>query len=225
MQIPFTAEQFFAVFHLYNEAVWPAQLFLLALSLVAVVLVCTNHPSAGPTVSAILAFLWTWSATVYHLTFFSRINPLAFGFAGMSLIGAAVFLWYGVILRRLQFEVGNNVRSYAGASLIAFALIVYPVLSWLAGHTFPAMPTFGLPCPTTIYTLGLLAFLKAPAPRAPYIVPVMWSVIGGQAAFLLDVPQDLGLVVAGIVGVWMMARPKTGRSRRGTALPLGGKRY
>lgn len=29
MQVPFTVEQFFDVFRDYNDAVWPAQLFLL----------------------------------------------------------------------------------------------------------------------------------------------------------------------------------------------------
>jgi len=217
MKIPFTVEQFFAVFHTYNEAVWPAQILLLALALIAIFLVFIKRPIAGPAVSAILAFLWAWIAVAYHLAFFTRINPLAYGFAGLSLIGAGVFLWHGIVRRRLQFEVGSNLHSYAGVTLIVFALLVYPVWSWLAGHNYPAMPTFGLPCPTTIFTIGLLAFLKAPAPRAPYIVPVLWSAIGGQAAFLLDVPQDLGLAAAGVVGVLMLMRRKTSQSQAATA--------
>lgn len=56
------------------------------------------------------------------------------------------------------------------------------------------MPTFDLPCPTTIFTIGLLAFLKTSYPRSPYIVPVLWYFIGGQAAFLLEVPSDFGLI-------------------------------
>ncbi len=32
MQLPFTVEQFFGVFQAYNSAVWPAQVFLLALA-------------------------------------------------------------------------------------------------------------------------------------------------------------------------------------------------
>ena len=38
MQIPFTAEQFYGVFRDYNDAVWPAQVFLVALALAATLL-------------------------------------------------------------------------------------------------------------------------------------------------------------------------------------------
>lgn len=213
MQIPFTVEQFFEVFRFYNEAVWPAQLLLLGLAVIAIHLVVTRRRMAGPAVSVILAFLWVWIAVAYHLVFFTRINPLAYGFAAISLIGAGVFLWQGVVRRRLRFEAGNNLRSYTGASLIVYALLVYPAWSWLAGHSYPAMPTFGLPCPTTIFTIGLLAFLKSPVPRGPYIVPVLWSMIGGQAAFLLGVTQDLGLIAAGVFGAALLVRRQAPQSR------------
>jgi hypothetical protein len=37
-------------------------------------------------------------------------------------------------------------------------------------------------------------------------VPVLWSFIGAQAAFLLDVQADLALVAAGITGIVWLAR-------------------
>jgi hypothetical protein len=36
------------------------------------------------------------------------------------------------------------------------------------------------------------------------IVPVLWCVVGVQAAFLLGVPQDLALGAAAPVGLWAM---------------------
>ena len=89
-----------------------------------------------------------------------------------------------------------------------FALVVYPAWSAWAGHRYPAMPTFGLPCPTTLFTIGTLAFLVAPYPRSPFVVPVLWCLVGVQAAFLLGVPQDLGLMVAAVAGIVLMARPR-----------------
>lgn len=40
---------------------------------------------------------------------------------------------------------------------------------------------------------------ERPVPRPLLVVPVAWSVIGGSAAILLAVPEDIGLV-AGLVG-------------------------
>jgi hypothetical protein len=68
------------------------------------------------------------------------------------------------------------------------------------------MPTFGLPCPTTIFTIGVLAFLKRPHPRSVFIVPVLWCVVGATAAFVLGVTQDLALIVAGTVGIILLIR-------------------
>lgn len=206
MSLPFSIEEFFGVFRAYNEALWPAPVVLVALALAAIALVLRPGRASGVAIAAILAVLWTWLATAYHLAFFTRINPLAWGFAALSLAGAATFAWHGIVRRRLRFAWRGDLRALVGIALIVFALVVYPAWSWIAGHHYPSVPTFGLPCPSTIFTIGLLAFLEAPYPRGVFVVPLAWCLIGGQAAFLLGVHQDLGLVVAGIAGVVLMAR-------------------
>jgi hypothetical protein len=208
MQLPFTVEEFFGVFGEYNEALWPAQVLLLGLALVAVALALKPRRWSGVVISAILAFLWAWLAVAYHLSFFTRINPLAYVFSGVSLAGALGFLWQGVVRRRLQFAWIDGGRAFVGAVLIVFALALYPIWSWYAGHPYPRMPTFGLPCRTTIFTLGLLAFLVPPYPRSPFIVPILWCIVGAQAAFLLGVHQDFGLIVAAVAGVMLLVRSK-----------------
>lgn len=210
MGLPFTVEQFYGVFRDYNTTLWPAQIVLVALAVAAIVLVIVPRRYSGAGVSAILAFLWSWLALAYHLAFFAAINPLAYVFAGVSLAGALIFLWQGVVLRRLEFRLATSARSAVGVMLVAFALVVYPAWSVFAGHPYPDLPTFGLPCPTTLFTVGLLALQVRPYPRSPLVVPVLWSFVGAQAAFLLDVPQDLSLLAAGAIGVGLIARPKAG---------------
>ena len=208
MRLPFTAEQFFGVFRTYNDALWPAQVFLLALALVVVGLIFFQQRWSGIGVSAILAFLWGWLGLAYHLAFFASINPLAYAFWVVSIAGALVFLWEGVVRRRLEFRLTRTARTFVGFSLVLFALGAYPAWSVWAGHRYPAMPTFGLPCPTTLFTIGILAFLVVPYPRSPFVVPVLWCLVGFQAALLLGVTQDLGLIVAAVVGLALMARSR-----------------
>jgi len=205
MALPFTVEQFYGVFRDYNAAIWPAQWFLVALALVAVGAVLRPQPWSGVVVSSILGVLWAWIALIYHLAFFARISPAAYGFAAGSAVGAVVFIWQGVIRRRLSFRWVPGLNAMAGVVLIAFALVVYPVWSAYAGHPYPATPTFGLPCPTTIFTIGLLCFAVPPMPRSPLIVPLLWCLVGAQAAFLLGVQPDLGLIAAAVVGVGIFA--------------------
>ena len=206
MNLPFTVEQFFGVFRAYNEALWPAQVLLLALALAAIGLVAFPRRWSGVGVSAILVFLWGWLGLAYHLAFFTAINPLAYVFSAVSVAGAVVFAWHGIVRRTLEFRLSRSARTAVGGCLVLFALVVYPALSVYTGHRYPATPTFGLPCPTTIFTIGLLAFLVPPYPRSVLLVPVLWSLVGSQAAFLLGVPQDLGLLIAAAVGVFLMVR-------------------
>lgn len=206
MALPFTTEQFFGVFRAYNEAVWPAQVLLLACALAALAIVAIGHAGSGRAVSGILAALWAWLALAYHLAFFASINPLAYAFAAISAVGALVLVWQGVVRRRLHFRFSGGARVAVGVALVVFALMGYPAWSIVAGHGYPAMPTFGLPCPTTLFTIGLLAFAVPPYPRSVLVVPVLWCLVGAQAAFLLGVQQDLGLLVAAAVGAFLIAR-------------------
>jgi len=126
---------------------------------------------------------------------------IAYGFAIACVFGAVIFLSFGVIRRGMRFARAPGWRQWAGIALLAYALLIYPLVSWMGGIRYFGSPTFGLPCPTTIFTIGMLAFLVRPFPRALFIVPVLWSMIGGQAAFVLSVPQDFGLLGAGAFGV------------------------
>lgn len=209
MQLPFTIEQFYAVFRDYNTTLWPAQVLLVALAAAAIALVVWPRRWSGAGVSLILALLWAWMGLAYHLAFFTAISAPAYGFAIVFLLGAGLFLWHGVVRRRLEFRLSVGARSVVGVLLVAFALIVYPAWSYISGHRYLESPTFGLPCPTTIFTVGLLALLVRPYPRSPLVVPVLWSLVGVQAAFLLRVPQDLALAMVAVVGTVLIARSRS----------------
>jgi hypothetical protein len=137
--LPFTAEQFFNVFRVYNEAVWPAQVLLGLLAVAALVITALQPLWCGRAVSAILAFFWAWLALAYHVAFFDSINPLAYVFAAVSAAGALVFVWHGVVRRRLHFRLSRSVPVGFGAALVVFALVVYPAWSVHAGHSYPAV--------------------------------------------------------------------------------------
>jgi Family of unknown function (DUF6064) len=206
MNLPFMQEQFFDIFAAYNIAVWPAQLVLNLLAIAMVVLVVRSPARAGRLISSGLAFLWCWLALAYHLAFFWSINPAAPLFAAVSLASAAAFVWFGGVKGALQFEPGMSARSIAGLVVVMFALAVYPAIGEYIGHTYPASPTFGLPCPTTIFTFGLLLMAAPNLPKAILVAPLIWAVIGAAAAFALGVTQDLGLVVVAVLGVDLLLR-------------------
>jgi hypothetical protein len=198
MNLPFTPVQFFAVFTSYNEAVWPMQFILVLVAIAMVTAVLRIPERADRIVAAGLALLWCWLALGYHLAFFWAINPAAPLFAAISLAGAGAFLWLGVFKSSLRFQSGMDARKIAGLAVIIFALAVYPAIGALLGHHYPAAPSFGLPCPTTIFTFGILLMTARPLPRMLLLAPMTWAIIGAFAALSLGVTQDFSLVI--IVG-------------------------
>src|SRR5688572_31318926 len=140
--LPFTAEQFFAVFARYNESVWPWQ-FVLALAAAAVALTAWRRPElAGRAVPIFLAILWAWAGLAYHLAHFSRINPAAYVFGGLFLLQAMLWTW-AAVRGSLRFASPGGTPWIIGAMGIVYALVIYPLLATLLGHGYPTAPTFG----------------------------------------------------------------------------------
>ncbi len=216
MNLPFSVEQFFGVFEAYNANIWPVQAAAYGLGAVAVVVVARHSTLSQKVVPAVLAAFWLWTGIVYHLAYFSRINKAAYVFGALFVIEALLLLALATVKPRLSFQFERRVWPWIGAGLIVYSMIVYPLLGMLLGHPALEIPWFGVtPCPTTIFTLGVL--LWADGPRlAVLVIPLLWSAVGGSAALLLNVPQDYGLIVAGLialVGLFARRKPDAGSSR------------
>lgn len=209
MALPFTIDQFFEVIQRYNETVWPLQAVLTSAALLAAAMLFFRRPWANTGIWAILSLLWSWTAVVYHFAFFTRINPAAYLFAAVFAAGAASFVWFGIVRRSVTFAPARNGRTLVGAGLIVYALAVYPLWSAQSGHPYPTLPTFGLPCPTTIFTIGLLCMARGKGHAITFIAPIVWSLVGVQAAFLFGVVPDLVLGVAGLFAIaFAVSRPR-----------------
>ena len=195
MRLPFSSEEFFDLFAAYNGALWPAVVALWVGSVLATVWLLSARCCHDRWISGLLAVHWVWSAVAYHVVFFTRINPAAWLFAAIFLLQAALFFWSGVARGQLSFMRSRTGWTPIGWFLAAYALL-YPAINAVEHGSVLRIPTFGLPCPTTIFTAGLL-LVAAPHARTLAIVPIVWSVIGGSAALLLGVSADYALPVAG----------------------------
>ena len=196
MRLPFTKEQFFDLFAVYNMALWPVLVVLWIASLAVAMLLLSSRRPPHRWISALLAAHWAWSAMAYHVAFFTRINPAAWVFAALFLLQAALFFWLGVVRGALSFDRWRNAWAPVAWALVAYSL-AYPVINAVDHLSLSRIPAFGVPCPTTIFTAGLL-MLAAPRSWSLSIIPVIWSVIGGSAAFVLGVRADYALPVAGM---------------------------
>jgi hypothetical protein len=200
--LPFTPEQFLAVFVSYNSAIWPIQIAAYLLGGVAVALLFLKLREGDRVIASILAVMWLWTGFGYHGLAFSVINKVAYLFAALFIVQGCYLLYVGVYRSQISFGLRHDLATGIGAAFVAYAVIVYPLISVATGHHYPEMPMFGVtPCPVTIFTFGLLLLTVRPVPRWLFIIPFVWSLIGGSAAILLHVPQDWLLLISGCIAV------------------------
>jgi hypothetical protein len=216
VRIPFTQAQFFDVFAAYNAAVWPAQIVLYLAGLAVLVLAFRRSQWADHLITSILAFYWIWMGALYHIVFFRRINPAALIFGVVFIVQGVLFI-VATLRGRLRFGAPLGWRAIIGAVFIVYAMVIYPILGIVSGHSLLDGPLFGVaPCPTTIFTIGILLWAIARVPWYTLVIPLLWSLVGFSAAVNLGVPQDYGLVVAGVLGTILLVIPRRKRDRANT---------
>jgi hypothetical protein len=211
MEIVVPVEELLAVFGTYNLAIWPLQLIAYLLGFLAVFLSFRRTKHSSRIIAAILSFYWLWTGVVFCVLFWGPNYTLAYGFAVMGMIQGVVFLVLGVLKPRLSFRFQPDVYGVVGILLVAYAMLGYPVFGYFLGHIYPRTMPFGLvPCPTTVFTLGLLLWTDKPVPKYFLIVPFMAGV-SGLLAVWIGVLEDVGLIVAGLVGTGLILYRDTRR--------------
>jgi hypothetical protein len=211
--LPFTRVQFFDTFRDYNAMFGFAAIagyLLAALTVVAILCLWRRRDNLA---LAVLAVFWGWTGIFYHLLYFTRINKAAWLFGALFLIEAIML---ALAASRRSHEPPAQLADFrhaAGWALLVYATIVYPIIGLLSGHAFADLPQFGIaPCPVTVFTFGIMLLLRRPPAWSLTLIPFMWSIIGGSAAFLLSIPQDWPLLAGGLLTLGLLYAIPRGRN-------------
>jgi len=213
--LPFSQAQFLAVFADYNATVWPAQLIAYLVGLITVGALVQRTAASSRIIGVSLGVMWIWTGVVYHGLYFSAINKAAVAFGaifviqGLGLVYAGLAKRFGPSLRSERSEW----NEWIGWVLVVYSIVIYPLIGLAAGHRRLDLPMFGMtPYPVTIFTFGAMLLVRNTVPRWLLVVPSLWSLIGGSAAFLLGVPQDWLLLASGIVATPLLLQDRIGRA-------------
>lgn len=210
-------EQMLNGFAKYNVAIWPMQVVAYVLGGVALFFALKRTGYSSGIIAGILSFLCLWIAIVPSLIDPPRAFSLLDGFCILSLIIQGLMFLAEALKPRMSFGFQRDVYSTVGLLFIVYAMVGYPVFGYLLGHRYPQSPPFGLvPCPTLVFTIGLLLLTDQKVPKRFLVVPIVWGVIGALAVYV-GVWEDIGLVIAGVLGSpLILYRDKIRRPAGGT---------
>lgn len=193
----FSPETYRRLFELYNEALWPAQLPVLALG--AVVPLFLLRPRGERAVSALLAAGWLWTGWGFHWERYAEINWAASAFAAVFALQAALLGWQGLVRGRILFGGAPAPPAYAGLAVYLLALAGYPLAAPLAGDSWRAAQVLGLaPDPTVVATLGLLLTARR-AHWGLLVVPLLWCAVTGVTLWTMGAPAAWPAPAAGLL--------------------------
>jgi len=218
MNLPFTREQFLDVFAAYHRSFGLVALLLWITSAAVLVAWWRGRIGSRP-LAALLAFHWLWAGLAYHAWLFTRINPAARLFAALFVLEALLLARAGLARHDLRFEPHGPRPPLA--AFFAGAALLYPLLAALATGDPWRSPTFGVPCPTVLLTAGVLFAAAPPVPRSVLLIPILWALLAGSAAWQLGMLPDLLLFGAAAVLITAALRPRgtTTRTLHGRLAP------
>ena len=221
MGLPFTQEQFLQVFRDYHAALFPAPFILEAAGIACIVILLLSLNGKNRILSGFLGFLWLWMGCAYHLAFFSSINKAAYLFGALFVLQGLVFVHDSFKGQRFQYSFTASMRGITGLLFMIYALVIYPFTNFLSGHIYPSSPSFGLPCPTTIFTMGLFLCMKGTTRWFYWIIPLLWTVAGFSAAWQLGMKEDVALPISALLFLLSYRQKKT---MLNASVPVSGRK-
>ncbi|UCC79396.1 MAG: hypothetical protein JSW64_14165 [Candidatus Zixiibacteriota bacterium] len=196
----FTLVKFLITLENYILDIWPLQIVSYILGIAAVVLAIKRTRFSNRAISFILSIYWLWIGIVFCMLYWVKTFNLALMFGIVLIVQGLLFL-YTSIKENISFSYSGKLQSIIGIVLIFYAMIGYQLIGLFIGHTYPNLFAFGLvPCPTMIFTLGLLLWTDKKIPKYILIIPALFSLVGIEAA-VKGIYEDIGLFVLGVLAV------------------------
>jgi hypothetical protein len=207
MNLSVDLDQLLSVFAAYNLAIWPMQVFAYLAGLVALYSATKQTRFSNNFASGILSFFWMWTGAVFCVLFWAPAYPAAYAF-GVLFVTQSVLFLLNAIKPTLSFRSQRNTFALIGWCFIVYAMAGYPLAGYFLGHVYPRSLPFGLvPCPTAVFTFGLLMLTNKNVPRYILVIPALWSV-SAIVPVVSGIYEDAGLILAGLVCVPLLWRRK-----------------
>jgi hypothetical protein len=202
MELPFSQTDFFNLFREYNNNFFPFEILLYLLGFLSIIFLFSKFSGRNLIVSSVLSIFWLWNGIVYHLMNFTSINKAAYFFGFLFILQSILFIYYGIIKNKFEFGFSMTFKNIIGVIIILYGFAFYSILGYFFGHVYPFSPVFGAaPCPTVIFTWGIILMNKTKTSFIILIIPAVWSIIGTTAAFKLGVVEDYGLIISAVAAI------------------------
>lgn len=183
----FSPQVYERLFVLNNQDMWPAQIIWLLLGAGALANVWRARSTGPGAALVILGAAWLSVASAFFLGRYQEINWLGAYVAPLAGLQGGVLIAYGLWGgARLVMPRRDCFAFSIGLGVLAFGLMIYPLLAGAIGSGFSGAQVFGLtPDPTAVATLGGVALLTGWPRYFLALVPASWCVFTAMTLSIL----------------------------------------
>jgi len=199
----FSPRTYYRLIELYNLAIWPAQLAGIAIGLAILGLLIGKRRHCERIIAGLLAVCWLWIALAFHYQRYAQINWAATWFAVAFGCEALLLVVVGVLANRLAFQTARGGVAWLATSIIAVAVVGYPLLAALTGRPWTAAEMFGVAAdPTAIASVAVLALVRGRIRWLLLVITVLWCAVAAATLWAMNAPQGWIVLAAGLLALW-----------------------
>lgn len=190
------AQIFWNVIGDYNQATWIVQCILFAVIVAGVVFAYFGKAIWLP--KAALGITNLFMGTVFFLVYGNE--PIQTYFAAPLFIGVGLlFVWEAFRFRKSAFRHFTKVQW-----LLLFLVALYPLASWMLGHSFPQIVVYIMPCP--LISLSIVIYLSYEHQNKILLaLMAVWGLTGIKA-FFFNALEDIILLICGIYCLYVLVQ-------------------
>lgn len=202
----FEPRTYYRLFERINGELWPAPVLTLTLGLVLLVLAWRGRASRAALLLLVPA--WLTVAVAFHWQRYAPINFLAPWYAWASVLEGALLLVAATGRVKWLASGTDQPPDRAGAALLAFAVLLHPLIGPVGGRGWGAVELFGLaPDPTALATVGVVLALRGR--WVLLVIPVLLALASGVTLWAMEAPDAWVTPLVAVLGVvrwWWMRR-------------------
>ena len=203
--LSFSLEEFLLVLESYNLDIWPLQ--IIAYVLILIILFVSLKPAkySSKIILAVLSFFWLFNGIVFCFIYWAPSHIFGYIFGIFCTVQGLLFL-YSLIRSDIIIAPPNKTYLLIGMLFFLYSMIGYQLFGYYLDHIYPKFFPVGLvPCPTTIFTLGLLIIINTKIPIKYIAIPLIIS-LGGLLAAYNGIYEDIGLIILGAWGTILIIK-------------------
>lgn len=202
----FEPRTYYRLFERINGELWPAPLLTLTLGLVLLVLAWRGR--APRAALLLLVPAWLAVAVAFHWQRYAPINFLAPWYAWVSVLEGALLLVAAAGRVKWLDPGTDQPPDRAGVALLAFAVLLQPLIGVVSGRAWGAVELFGLaPDPTALATLGVVLAFRGR--WVLLVIPVLLALASGATLWAMEAADAWVTPLVAVLGV-----VRSWRSRR-----------